>query len=228
MNLHNKTVLVTGGSEGLGFELAKLLLAEGAYVLICARDQERLNQAAKLLKSDKLSTFKCDITDYLQVKLMVKNIAHLDVLINNAGIYYESALENSSIPMISNIIDINLKGLIYVTKACLPMLKKRPESFLVNIASTKALEPAENQSIYCASKYAVEGFSESLKLELRNTSVKTINFFPPSMGTDFHKKAGFTIDKHLWMTPEAAAETLVFALTRNSPLTFDQIVLRNR
>lgn len=228
MDLFNKSILITGGSEGLGFALAKQLLAEGAYVLICGRSQEKLDKAEKLLDNTKLTTFRCDITDYFQVDLMAKNIAKLDILINNAGIYLEAPLANSSPPEISSVIDTNLKGLIHTTKACLPMLGKRSESFIVNIASTKALEPAENLSIYCASKYAVHGFSESLKLELKESNVKVFSFYPPSMSTNFHTKTGVAKDKSVWMTPEQAAEVIVFALTRKAPLTFDQLLLRNK
>ncbi len=227
MNLQNKTALITGGSEGLGFALAKRLLEEGAYVIICGRNNEKLFESKRILGSDKITTFRCDITDFNQVSLMVKNIAKLDILINNAGIYHESSLENSSVIDISNVIDINLKGLIYVTKACLSMLKASPESFLINISSTKGLEPAEKQSIYCASKYAIEGFSESLKLDLKGKNVRIMNVFPSTMGTFFHRKAGIEKEKSKYMTPDSVAESIVFALTRNAPLRFDKLVLRN-
>lgn len=228
MNLINKTVLITGGSEGLGFALAKQFLEQGAQVLICGRNQDKLDKAKKLLNNPQLSTFRCDVTDYFQVQLMAKNITKLDILINNAGIYLEAPLADSSPQEITNVIDTNLKGLIYTTKVFLPLLQKRPESFIVNIASTKALEPAQNLSIYCASKYAVHGFTESLKLEIKEGNVKIFSFYPPSMSTDFHTKTGVAKDKSVWMTPEAAAEVIIFALTRNAPLTFDQLLLRNK
>lgn len=228
MNLFNKSILITGGSEGLGFALAQQFLEAGSRVLICGRSQDKLDKAEQLLSNTNLTTFCCDITDSSQVSLMVKNIASLDILINNAGIYLEAPLLQSSPLEISNVIDTNLKGLIYTTQACLPLLSKRSESFIVNIASTKALEPAQSLSIYCASKYAIHGFSESLKLELQNSNIKIFNLYPPSMKTSFHTKTGVEKDKSNWMTPTQVAEVVIFALTRNTPLVFDSLLLRNK
>jgi len=228
VNLFNKSILITGGSEGLGFALAQQFLEAGSRVLICGRSQDKLDKAEQLLNNTNLTTFCCDITDSSQVNLMVKNIASLDILINNAGIYLEAPLLQSSPLEISNVIDTNLKGLIYTTQACLPLLSKRSESFVVNIASTKALEPAQNLSIYCASKYAIHGFSESLKLELKNSNIKIFNLYPPSMKTAFHTKTGVEKDQSNWMTPIQVAEVVIFALTRNTPLAFDSLLLRNK
>ncbi|HRO65123.1 MAG TPA: SDR family NAD(P)-dependent oxidoreductase, partial [Candidatus Dojkabacteria bacterium] len=93
MNLTNKTILITGGSEGLGFALAKELLSHNSEVIICGRNSEKLNDASKKLNSNKLRTFVCDVSDYNQVQMMVKNITNLDILINNAGIFMESPIE---------------------------------------------------------------------------------------------------------------------------------------
>lgn len=228
MNLFNKTILITGGSEGLGLELAKILLAERAEVIICGRSKEKLDNASQILASSKLRTFKCDVSDYNQVELLVKNIAKLDVLINNAGLYLDGAIEATDPSDISNILDVNIKGLIYTTKVSLKLLKKAREAFIVNILSTKAIEPASNLSVYTASKYGARGFSESLKIELKSTNVRILDFCPASMNTDFHYKAGSIKDKSKWMNPEDVAKVILFALKGDSPLTFETLVVRNR
>ena len=229
MNLYNKSILITGGSEGLGFALARLLIEQQANVIICSRSRDKLSKAENMINSAKLRTFQCDVTDYRQTNLLAKNIPVLDVLINNAGIFLEGPLEDCSPENIANIIDVNVKGVINTTKACLPLLKKRPESYLINIASTKGIEGEKNLSVYCASKFAVHGFTEALKLELANTPVKVFGFYPASMQTDFHEKAkAQDKNKSSWMDAHAVAEVIAFALTRNSPLTFDHLVVRNK
>lgn len=228
MNLFNKTILITGGSEGLGLELAKQLLAEKAEVIICSRSKDKLDYAARLLNSNKLRTFACDVSNSQEVELLVKNIDKLDILINNAGLYVEGNLEKNTPADISNVIDVNLKGLIYTTKSSLRLLKKQNSSFIVNVISTKGVEPAENLAVYCATKYGVRGFSESLRLELKSTNIKVFDFFPASMDTDFHKKTGVIKDKTNWMSTKDAAEVVVFALKREAPLTFDHLVIRNQ
>lgn len=228
MNLTNKTVLITGGSEGLGFALAKELLNQGSEVFICGRNSEKLEIASAKLKSSKLRTFVCDVSDYNQVQLMVKNISNLDILINNAGIFMESALELSNPSDISNVINVNVKGVIYTTKACLPLLKRRKESYLVNVSSTKGVEGESNLSVYSASKFAVQGFTESLQQELKDTNVKVFGFYPASMDTSFHLKTGVVRDRSHWMTVDEVAEVISFALTRSDPMMFDKLVIRNK
>lgn len=228
MNLFNKTILITGGSEGLGLELARQLLAEKAEVIICSRNKKKLDNAAKLLDSNKLRTFTCDVSNSNEVDLLVKNIDKLDILINNAGLYIEGSLDKNSSSDISNVIDVNLKGLIYTTKSSLKLLKKQNNSFIVNIISTKGVEPAENLAVYCATKFGVRGFSESLRLELKSTNIRVFDFYPASMFTDFHKKTGAIKDKSNWMSTKDAAEVVVFALKREAPLTFDHLVIRNQ
>lgn len=228
MNLTNKTILITGGSEGLGFALAKELLSQKSEIIICGRSREKLNDASKKLNSNKLRTFVCDVSDYNQVQMMVKNITNLDILINNAGIFMESPIESSNPSEISNVINVNVKGVIYVTKACIPLLKRRKESYLLNISSTKGIEGEENLSVYSASKFAVQGFTESLQLELKETNIKVFGFYPASMDTTFHLKTGVVRDRSNWMTVEEVAEVIGFALSRPDPMMFDKLVLRNK
>lgn len=228
MNLFNKTILITGGSEGLGLELARQLLAEKAEVIICSRSKEKLDNASKLLNSNKLRTFTCDVSNSHEVELLVKNIDKLDVLINNAGLYIEGNLEKNNPADISNVIDVNLKGLIYSTRSSLRLLSKQNNSFIVNIISTKGVECAENLAVYCATKFGVRGFSESLRLELKSTNIRIFDFYPASINTDFHRKTGAIKDKSHWMSAKDAAEVVVFALKREAPLTFDHLVIRNQ
>lgn len=228
MNLTNKTILITGGSEGLGFALAKELLSHKSEVIICGRNKAKLAEASVNLNSPKLRTFVCDVSDNNQVELMVKNISKLDILINNAGIFMESPIESSSPLEISNVIDVNVKGVIYVTKACLPLLKRRSESYLINISSTKGIEGEENLSVYSASKFAVQGLTESLQLELKDSNIKIFGFYPASMDTTFHLKTGIVRDRSNWMTVEEVAEVIAFALGRPNPMMFDKLVLRNK
>lgn len=228
MNLQNKTALVTGGSEGLGLEISRLLLKQGAEVIICARNKDKLDIASKELNSPKLRTMVCDVTNFKQVELLVKNIAKLDILINNAGLYIEGALINQKPQDISNVLDVNLKGLIYVTKVCLPLLMKQSEAYIVNVASTKGIEVAKDLSVYSASKWGVRGFTKSLQKDLEDTDIKVFGFYPASMKTNFHSKAGVEKNKQNWMTAKDAAESVIFAISRPAPQNYEELIIRNK
>src|SRR5436190_9972239 len=109
MQLTNKKILITGGSSGLGFSLAKKLLEKDSFVYILGRHQESLEKAAKELSSNKVEIILADVSDYQQLQKSLENI-EIDVLINNAGIWLEGTIDSNTDKEISDVIDINLKG----------------------------------------------------------------------------------------------------------------------
>ena len=228
MNLKNKTALITGGSEGLGLELAKMLLAQGAYVIICGRNKDKLAKAETILNNKNLRSFECDISNPQSVAMMMKNITNLDILINNAGVYIQGALESHSIKDINYMIDINSKGVIFTTKYALPLLKRAKEGLIINISSIRGIEFEANRSVYSSSKSAIWGFTESLKIELSDTNIKVMGLYPARMNTDLHKKSGANLDMSNSMTATQAAEALLFAITRKTPMLIDDLILRNK
>ena len=228
MDLDNKHVLITGGSGGLGLALTKQLIAKNCQVHICGRSQEQLQKVKQTIKSKQLAIWRCDVSDYQQVKAMVKKIDQVDILINNAGVWLEGDLEKNDPLVIGQVIDVNLKGTVLVTRAVLPVMKRLGEGFIINVISTSGLVSRPDSMIYAASKWGVAGFTESLKENLKNTKIKVCSFYPGGMNTNLFKKAGFDKKVNQWMNPDKVAEIIVFILERDENMTIDSLVVKRR
>jgi len=157
MQLKNKTALVTGGNSGLGLEITKLLLKNGAKVYVLGRDTGKLQTLKLNIKSKNLNTIKCDLRNYQEIKQTLKKIKKLDVLINNAGIISYRLLEKHDPRNIKDIIDTNLLGTIYITRELLPIFKKQNSGTIINVASTSGLMTGGHtqESVYMASKFGI-------------------------------------------------------------------------
>jgi all-trans-retinol dehydrogenase (NAD+) len=186
--LRNRLVLITGAGHGLGLETARQFALEGAFVLISDRDPERVSGAVQELAKDGLQAagYVFDVTDAADVRLARERIlrerGRIAVLINNAGIV--SGGEFQDIPLEKHLttIDVNANGPIIVTHTFLDDLLSHDEAALVNIASASALIPLPNAASYAASKWAVLGFTESLReeLKLRGQRQLTVTSICPS------------------------------------------------
>src|SRR3972149_6945180 len=199
MRLKDATVLVSGGSDGLGFSVAKGLVAKGAQTHIFSRSQDNLDKAAKAINSPLLHLHQGDVSNFQSVESTVKSIGDIDVLVNNAGIWLEGQLQDNSVEEIDRTIDINLKGVIYLTKAVLPSMLKRDDGYILNISSTSGLIGRYDQSTYAASKFGVTGFTKSLQEDLMKTNIKVAGFYPGGMRTKLFVKAGNAKDNTDWM-----------------------------
>ena len=228
MKLKGKTALVTGGSTGLGFSIAKRLLEKEMNVAICGRKTAKLKQAKEKLSSNRLATYKCDISNYSQIEEIVDKIGDIDVLINNAGIWLEGELRNNTPAKISQVIDINLKGTIFATKAVLTQMEQRNSGFIINVSSTSGMKPRETQSIYAASKFGIRGFTDSLKIDLKDTNIKVTGFYPGGMSTRMFAKAGTPKENKDWMDTDKVAEIITFILERDESLIMDHVVVNKR
>lgn len=228
MKLKGKTALITGGSTGLGFSIAKKLLERKMNVAICGRKIPKLKKAKEKLSSNRLATYKCDVSNYSQVEKMIDKIGDVDVLINNAGIWLEGEIVENTPKQIQEVIDSNLLGTILVTKATLPQMKKQNDGFIINITSTSALKGRDNQSVYVASKFGVRGFTDSLKIDLKDTNIKVTGFYPGGMNTRMFEKAGAPKENKDWMNTDKVAEIITFILERDESLIMDHIVVNKR
>lgn len=228
MKLKNKKVLITGATEGLGFSLAKGLVKKGCKVYGVGRSKEKIKKAKKKLKSSNLTLYSCDVSDYEQVSSVVKKIGKIDILINNAGVWIEGKLQDYSVEKISEAIDINLKGVIYSTKAVLPIMLRRNNGYIINISSTSGLKGRSGQCVYVGSKYGVTGFTQSLQEDLKNTNVKVAGFYPGGMNTKLFEKAKTPKDNKDWMDTDKVAEILIFMLERDDTMILDHVVLNKR
>lgn len=224
MILQDKVALITGGSSGLGFSLAKKLLEKGCAVYILGRHQEKLDQAAAALNNPQLHTILADVTNYAELLEKVSQLP-VDILINSAGIWLEGTVDNNSEEGISTCIDINLKGTIYTTKAVLPHMLAQNGGYILNIISTSGLKGRENQAVYVASKFGVSGFTKSLELDLAKTNVKVAGFYPGGMHTDLFAKAGTPKANEDWMDTDKVAEIIAFLLERDDTMVISSLEL---
>lgn len=192
-----KKILITGGSRGLGKELALLYGKEGNLIILLGRNKDKLIKTYNELINLGIKTeyITCDISNYYDVNNLLNYIKEnhntIDYLINNAGVGYFGSIEELTIQEINTMIDINVKGTILVTKALLKYINEK----ILNIISTAGLRGKVNESVYCASKFAVRGFTESLQKELVDEDIKVSAVYMGGMNTPFWENSTHIKDK---------------------------------
>jgi NAD(P)-dependent dehydrogenase (short-subunit alcohol dehydrogenase family) len=209
MKVQNKVIVITGGGNGIGRELVLNLLSKGARVAALDINEAGLKETVQLAgdKQDKLSTHVLNITDKEAVaKLPEQVIAKhgaVDGIINNAGIIQPFIRVNDlDFPAIERVMNVNFYGTLYMVKAFLPHLLKRPEAHIANLSSMGGFLPVPGQTIYGASKAAVKLFTEGLNSELLNTNVRVTVVFPGAIGTNIAGNSGVNISA----PPEAGSQ----------------------
>ncbi len=227
MNIKNKIVVITGGSDGLGLSLTKKFSESGAKVHIIARDKVKLDTTVKLVGKNVLSHI-ADVSNFSEIQKVATEIGKVDVLINNAGVWIEGSIINNSEKEISTAIDINLKGVIYTSKVFIPNMMNSDSAHLINISSTSGLKGRAGQAVYVASKFGVAGFTDSLKADLADTNIKVSGFYPGGMQTGLFKKAGSSKRNPNWMNTDKVAEIIVFMVEQDSTMVLDHVVLNKR
>ncbi len=187
MDLSNNTVLITGGSTGIGLAMAKQYLGAGSKVIICARKQEKLEEAKQ--KFPALVTYLCDVQDQAQREsLAAKVIAdfpELNIVVNNAGIQrHNNFLKGADMVSAIEEITTNLVAPIHFTSLFIPHLLTKPNSAIINVSSGLGFVPIARMPVYCATKAAMHSFSWSLRHQLKDTSIKVFEVIPPIVDTD--------------------------------------------
>ena len=191
-DLHGKTALVTGGSRGLGFAIAHELLDEGARVVICARDPERLERARALLaEHGDVRAIRCDVGDGAQVEAMVAEIGRIDVLVNNAGVIGVGPLESQRLEDFREQHDIMFWGVVQPTLAVLPQMVSRGEGRIANVTSIGGKISVPYLLPYNAAKFGAVGFSEGIRVELAHKGVLVTTVVPGLMRTGSYVAALF-------------------------------------
>jgi len=191
MKMSNNTILITGGTSGIGYALAKQFLARGNTVLITGRSEERL--AAARLSLPGVHTYLCDQSEPASIvrtcEAATKAFPALNVLINNAGIGRKLDLNDTqgSLEELEVEIRTNLIGPIQFIKQLLPHLKDHKNAMVVNVTSGLAFVPMPLKPIYCSTKAAMHSYTQSLRVQLKHSSVKVIELAPPATDTNFNK-----------------------------------------
>jgi short-subunit dehydrogenase len=192
MNVDNQVVLITGASSGIGRCLAIDLAGLGAVVIGCGRSKERLDQTLDEIRSSgRTATMSpCDVGNRDQVQSMVvkvlQDFGRVDILINNAGIGMRKPFAETSIETVEEIMRINYLGMAYCTHAVLPSMMARRSGHIVNISSIAGHIGFVNLAGYCGSKYAMNGFSESLYHELKPCGIYVSVICPGPVRTAFN------------------------------------------
>jgi uncharacterized oxidoreductase len=187
MQLKNKTILITGGSSGIGFELTRRLLALGNTVIITGRDADKLEAAKRELPA--VHIIRSDVSDVEAIAALHAQVTMqfpaLNVLINNAGIMRNLDLNDTrhGVADITREIDINLSGPLRMVQQFLPHLKAQREAAIVNVSSGLAFVPFVSSPIYSAAKAALHSYSQALRVQLRGSSVTVIELAPPGTET---------------------------------------------
>ncbi|MBI3142770.1 MAG: SDR family oxidoreductase [Bacteroidetes bacterium] len=225
MDIKGSQVVITGVSKGMGLSLAKQLLEKGATVYGWGRT------APKDDLGPGFQFIPCDIRQEPQVRAAAEKtlewgLGRVDVLVNNAGLGYFGQLENMDLEVIDAMVFTNLLGTIYSTRALLPTMKKAGKGHIMNISSIAGLEAYPQVSVYCATKFAVTGFSESLYKELREYGIKVTCIHPGSTQTNFFDNVESIQAHDRMMSPDEVARNMVFVLESSDNFLTNTLVFR--
>jgi 3-oxoacyl-[acyl-carrier protein] reductase len=192
MRLRGQTAVVTGGGKGIGRAICLALAREGADIVIAARTEKDIRETARMVEEEgrRALAVSTDIRIEEDVKNMVSDAVNafgrIDILVNNAGVAYRKYMVDTSREEYENIMDTNVKGMFFCTKYALPYLLKRGEGRIINISSGAGKHGIPKLSIYCASKFAVIGFTESIAYEIGG-GVQVYAVCPASVDTDMYR-----------------------------------------
>lgn len=197
MNYAGKVVVVTGASSGIGKESAIEFAKRKANVILVARRKEKLDQVAQKISkyNSQVMTLQCDVSQKSQVESMSKTVlektGRIDILVNNAGFAIYGTVADLKVEEIESQIATNFFGMIYCTKAFLPKMLDQKFGHIVNVASVAASFGLPGMASYCASKFAMLGFSEGLYHELKGTGVGVTVVSPIMVRTNFFDNTSF-------------------------------------
>lgn len=219
-----KTALITGASSGIGWATAKEL-AKDFRLILCGRRQERLAQLAEELSDTPTQILTFDVADKQAVFEAINSLPddwkQLDVLVNNAGNAHGLAsFQEADLTDLELMIDINVKGLMYVTKACLPYIRKNQNSHIINLSSIAGKQVYANGATYCASKWAVEALTQGMRIDFLPLGIKVTSIAPGAVETEFSlvrfkgdtEKARKVYDKYDPLVAEDIARTIRYTL----------------
>ena len=235
-SLKNKVVVITGAASGIGRALAVRFAAEAANLVLADKDGTGLAQTREqCCGTGVVKTLQVNVARREEMEAMARDtiawFGCVDVVVNNAGVSSIGLIQNLTYETIQWTIDTNLWGVIHGTKAFLPHLLARPEANLVNISSVYGLIGVPGQAAYCTSKFAIRGFTEAVRQDLRGTGVAVTIVFPAGVRTQIVKNSRTDssippaelerlrqrFEKGLRSSPDEVAEAILRGIYRNAP-----------
>jgi len=226
MHTIKRTVLVTGASSGIGRAIAKQLLQLGHHVLGVSRDVSRFARPLSNFSPIQLDLAALDQLPQ-QLKQLQSDFPNIDAVVFCAGIGQFGGLEEFSYPQIEQLLTINFTSSAFLTRALLPELKRKPHSDLIFIGSEAALKGSRKGALYCASKFAVRGFTQALREECAKSNVRVCLINPGMVKTPFFDDLAFEPgdDESQFILPEDVAEAVCYVLNSRPQIVIDEINL---
>ena len=218
-----QVVLITGGSRGIGYAAAEAFLRQGARVAICAQDEARLAKAVEdlgqLVPLGEVVGWPADVADCQAVEALVRRTLErfgaIDVLVNNAARLAVANFAEQDQATIDNIIDVNLKGTLYATRAVLPHMLAKGSGCVINVSSSLGTFGMPRAAVYSASKFAQVGFTEALAEEVKDAGVRVYGMTLSMAATDMQEQfSGY----RQGMPPEMVAEEMLLLAGPNPPI----------
>ena len=240
-SVKDRVVLITGASSGIGAACAKVFAREGASLILTARRQDRLQTLAKEIETtfdNKVYVSVIDISDRSAVESTLSSLPapwnEVDILINNAGLSRGlDKLHEGKIQDWEEMIDTNVKGLLYVTRFIVPGMVNRGRGHIINIGSIAGHQTYPGGNVYCATKAAVRALSEGLKLDLFGTPIRVSSVDPGIVETEFSqvrfrgddRRAEKVYQNTIPLTAEDVAEIVLFCATRPPHVNLSEILV---
>lgn len=231
-----RIALITGATSGIG-EAAAKLLSKDYRLIICGRRKERLEKLQKELQTE-THTLAFDVRDRTRVFAAIDSLPEewkeIDVLINNAGNAHGlDLIHEGNMDDWDAMIDINVKGLLYVSKAIVPGMTKRKKGHIVNISSIAGLEVYPKGNVYCASKHAVDALTKGMRMDLNAFGIKVTSVDPGLVETEFsevrfkgdQERAQKVYENYTPLTAQDVAETIEFVLNRPPHVTIGDLLI---
>lgn len=237
-NIEGKVVVITGASSGLGEATARHLSARGAKLVLAARRLDRLQALARELELDATAAVETDVTDVEQVKALIDGAVaqhgRIDVLLNNAGLMPQSLLERLRIDEWEQMIDVNLKGVLYGIAAALPHMIKAQSGHIINVSSVAGHKVRQSNAVYAATKIAVRMLSEGLRMEMKPHNVRTTVISPGVVATDLPNstrdpEASGRVRQfydEVAIPADAFARAVAYAIEQPDEVEIDEILFR--
>lgn len=238
LSIQNQTILITGASSGIGAACARVFAQAGAKSILVARRQERLEQLAEELGSSSVHLLALDVCDRASVESTLaklpKSWSAIDILINNAGLSRGlNKFQEGDFQDWEEMIDTNIKGLLYLTRYIVPGMINRGKGHIVNLGSTAGHQTYPNGNVYCATKAAVRVISEGLKQDLLGTPVRVSSVDPGLVETEFsqvrfrgdRERAKKVYQGLTPLTPADVADVILFCVTRPLHVNVSEVLL---
>ena len=238
MSIQDKVVIITGASSGLGEATARRLAKNGAKLMLAARREDRLKElVAEIEREGGTAKYQTtDVTDRSQVEALAKATqqaySHVDVLVNNAGLMPLSPLAANKVDEWEQMVDVNIKGVLYGISAVMPIMLQQESGHIVNLSSVAGHKVFAGGTVYCATKFAVKAISEGIRLE-SDGKIRSTNISPGAVATELtstisHKETAQMAEQlyDMAIDADAIARAITYAIEQSEDVDINEIIIR--